>query len=119
MENRGSCRWGPSLTAAHRVACVNDELCEESETGMFVSLCNAPANFMVHKKTDLTPAKHYVLDTNVLIHDPQSLFRFEDNVVWLPVEVLEELDRFKNESTTRGANAREVHRRLNERFSGA
>jgi PhoH-like ATPase len=44
------------------------------------------------------------------------MFQFEDNVVWIPVEVLEELDRFKSESTTRGANAREVHRRLNEHF---
>jgi len=60
--------------------------------------------------------KHYVLDTNVLIHDPQSMFQFEDNIVWIPVEVLEELDNFKGEPTTRGANAREVHRRLNARF---
>src|SRR5678815_16220 len=71
---------------------------------------------MASKKSDASPTKHYVLDTNVLIHDPQAMFQFEDNVVWIPVEVLEELDRFKAESTTRGANAREVHRRLNERF---
>ncbi|EDY17179.1 PhoH family protein [Chthoniobacter flavus Ellin428] len=71
---------------------------------------------MAVKKSDINPTKHYVLDTNVLIHDPQSMFQFEDNVVWIPVEVLEELDRFKSESTTRGANAREVHRRLSERF---
>jgi len=71
---------------------------------------------MAIKKSDISPVKHYVLDTNVLIHDPQSMFQFEDNIVWVPVEVLEELDRFKAESTTRGANAREVHRRLSERF---
>src|SRR4029450_9330239 len=71
---------------------------------------------MAVKKSDISNTKHYVLDTNVLIHDPQSMFQFEDNVVWIPVEVLEELDRFKSESTTRGANAREVHRRLSERF---
>jgi PhoH-like ATPase len=71
---------------------------------------------MAVKKTDITPTKHFVLDTNVLIHDPQSMFQFEDNIVWIPVEVLEELDRFKAESSTRGANAREVHRRLSERF---
>ncbi|MEQ1861393.1 MAG: PhoH family protein [Chthoniobacteraceae bacterium] len=68
------------------------------------------------KRTKPAPPKHYVLDTNVLLHDPQSMFQFEDNVVHIPVEVLEELDRFKSESTTRGANAREVHRRLSERF---
>lgn len=71
---------------------------------------------MAVKKSDINAKKHYVLDTNVLIHDPQSMFQFEENVVWVPVEVLEELDRFKSESTTRGANAREVHRRLSERF---
>jgi PhoH-like ATPase len=71
---------------------------------------------MAVKKTDITTTKHFVLDTNVLIHDPQSMFQFEDNIVWIPVEVLEELDRFKAESSTRGANAREVHRRLSERF---
>jgi len=60
--------------------------------------------------------KHYILDTNVLIHDPGSPFQFQDNFVWIPVEVFEELDRFKSESSTRGANAREVHRRLSERF---
>ncbi|MDR1304453.1 MAG: PhoH family protein [Verrucomicrobiales bacterium] len=60
--------------------------------------------------------KRYVLDTNVLIHDPQSLFHFKEHAVWIPVEVLEELDRFKAESTTRGANAREVHRHLSAIF---
>lgn len=62
--------------------------------------------------------KHFVLDTNVLLHDPQSMFSFQEHVVWIPVEVLEELDKFKSENTTRGANAREVHRKLNERFPG-
>jgi PhoH-like ATPase len=71
---------------------------------------------MAVKKSEVSVPKQYVLDTNVLIHDPQSMFQFENNVVHVPVEVLEELDRFKSESTTRGANAREVHRRLSERF---
>ena len=63
--------------------------------------------------------KHFVLDTNVLLHDPQSMFSFQEHVVWIPVEVLEELDKFKSENTTRGANAREVHRKLNDRFPSA
>ena len=71
---------------------------------------------MARKKAELPAIKNFVLDTNVLIHDPQSMFQFEENVVWIPIEVLEELDRFKTEGTTRGANAREVHRRLSERF---
>ncbi len=70
-------------------------------------------------KTAPVPAeihKHYILDTNVLIHDPASPFQFKNNTVWIPVEVFEELDHFKSESSTRGVNAREVHRRLSDRF---
>jgi PhoH-like ATPase len=59
--------------------------------------------------------KTFVLDTNVLLHDPQSIFRFEENNLTIPVEVLEELDAIKNEqSTERGRNARRVHRILQE-----
>ena len=56
-----------------------------------------------------------VLDTNVLLHDPQSIYKFEDNNLAIPVEVLEELDAIKGEqSTERGRNARRVHRILQE-----
>ncbi len=72
---------------------------------------------MTKSAPESSSAKHYVLDTNVLIHDPQSMFRFQENTVWVPVEVLEELDRFKSEATTRGANAREVHRQLSRNFT--
>jgi len=59
--------------------------------------------------------KTFVLDTNVLLHDPQSVFKFEDNNLAIPVEVLEELDSIKGEqSTERGRNARRVHRILQE-----
>ena len=40
--------------------------------------------------------KTYVLDTNVLIHDPESLFKFDEHIVAVPVEVLSELDRLKS-----------------------
>lgn len=57
--------------------------------------------------------KTFVLDTNVLLHDPQSIFKFEENNLAIPVEVLEELDSIKAEqSTERGRNARRVHRIL-------
>ena len=59
--------------------------------------------------------KTFVLDTNVLLHDPQSIFKFEENNLAIPVEVLEELDAIKSEqSTERGRNARRVHRLLQE-----
>jgi PhoH-like ATPase len=54
--------------------------------------------------------KNYVLDTNVLIHDPRAMFRFEDNHVIIPIHVLEEIDQFKKELSERGRNARMVSR---------
>src|SRR3984957_2536372 len=56
--------------------------------------------------------KNYVLDTNVLLHDPNSLLSFQKNNVLIPVEVIEEVDRFKRESTELGQNARTVSRTL-------
>ena len=61
--------------------------------------------------------KTFVLDTNVLLHDPACIHRFAEHHVCVPVDVLSELDRFKNEMTERGANAREVHRALMKVFS--
>ena len=62
--------------------------------------------------------KNYILDTNVLLHDPNSLLKFEDNNVLLPIEVIEEIDRFKRESSELGQNARTVSRML-DGFRGA
>src|ERR1039457_6651412 len=56
--------------------------------------------------------KNYILDTNVLLHDPNSLLNFEENSVLLPIEVIEEIDRFKRESSELGQNARAVSRML-------
>ncbi|RMF72638.1 MAG: PhoH family protein [Acidobacteria bacterium] len=56
--------------------------------------------------------KTFVLDTNVLLHDPESLFRFGDNDVVLPITVIEEIDRFKKELTEVGRNARQISRHL-------
>ncbi len=59
--------------------------------------------------------KNYILDTNVLLHDPQSLLSFAENAVLIPIEVIEEMDRFKRESNELGQNARSVARML-DRF---
>jgi len=56
--------------------------------------------------------KNYILDTNVLLHDPNSLLSFAENCVLIPIEVIEEIDRFKRESTERGQNARTFSRTL-------
>ncbi len=56
--------------------------------------------------------KNYILDTNVLLHDPNSLLAFKANTVLIPIEVIEEIDRFKRESSELGQNARTVSRSL-------
>ncbi|MEB3276417.1 MAG: PhoH family protein [Cyanobacteriota bacterium] len=58
--------------------------------------------------------KTFVLDTNVLLHDPEALRRFEDNLVVIPIEVVEEIDRFKRDPSEKGRNARAVSRLLDE-----
>src|SRR5437667_1572838 len=60
----------------------------------------------------LPSVKNYILDTNVLLHDPNSILSFQENNVLIPIEVIEEIDRFKRESTELGQNARQVSRTL-------
>ena len=64
------------------------------------------------KVGDTKMVKNYVLDTNVLLHDPDSIFSFDDNNVIIPLPVLEELDGFKRKPGQLGANCREVVRNL-------
>ncbi len=58
------------------------------------------------------PAKLFVLDTNVLLHDPTSLFRFEEHDIFLPMIVLEELDGHKKGMTEVARNGRQASRSL-------
>jgi PhoH-like ATPase len=58
------------------------------------------------------PAKLFVLDTNVLMHDPMCLFRFEEHDIYLPMIVLEELDGHKKGMTEVNRNARQTSRSL-------
>jgi PhoH-like ATPase len=58
--------------------------------------------------------KTYILDTNVLLHDPESLFSFEDNSIVLPLSVIEELDRIKRRGDEVGRNARDASRKLDD-----
>jgi predicted ribonuclease YlaK len=46
--------------------------------------------------------KNFILDTNVLLHDPQSLFKFQDNNIIIPITVIEEVDRFKKDMKQAG-----------------
>ncbi len=58
--------------------------------------------------------KNFVLDTNVLLHDPRSIFSFGDNNVVIPIYVIEEIDNFKRDLSSLGRNARQVARYLDE-----
>ena len=77
-----------------------------------------PPTAMAHKprppqkKSRIT--KLFVLDTNVLIHDPTSLFRFEEHDVYLPIGTLEELDDHKRGLSDVARNARQASRYLDE-----
>ncbi|MFA7346405.1 MAG: PhoH family protein [Desulfurivibrionaceae bacterium] len=56
--------------------------------------------------------KYFVVDTNVLLHNADSITSFADNTVVLPMSVIEELDKFKNHTDELGRNARHVIRQL-------
>jgi PhoH-like ATPase len=64
------------------------------------------------KKKEAGPKKMFVLDTNVLMHDPMSLFRFDEHDIFLPMVVLEELDGHKKGTTEVARNARQASRSL-------
>src|SRR5258706_12117134 len=75
---------------------------------------------MIQKNLAAPPAKKtpsaklFVLDTNVLMHDPTSLFRFEEHDLFIPICTLEELDQNKKGMTEVARNARQASRFLDE-----
>src|SRR6202161_4536655 len=60
----------------------------------------------------------FVLDTNVLMHDPTAIFRFEEHDIYLPMVVLEELDANKKGLSEASRNARQVSRFLDDMMRG-
>ncbi|MCK5770380.1 PhoH family protein [Algiphilus sp.] len=67
----------------------------------------------------MTQRRIFVLDTNVLMHDPASLYRFEEHDLYLPMVVLEELDAAKKGTSEVSRNARQVSRMLDDIVSQA
>ena len=72
----------------------------------------APASRPTKRARPSGPTKLFVLDTNVLLHDPTSLFRFEEHDIFLPMIVLEELDGHKKGMTEVARNGRQTSRTL-------
>ncbi|MBT2335084.1 PhoH family protein [Variovorax paradoxus] len=75
-----------------------------------IAVSQAPARPKRSKSNG--PAKLFVLDTNVLLHDPMCLFRFEEHDIFLPMIVLEELDGHKKGTTEVARNGRQTSRTL-------
>lgn len=76
------------------------------------SRTQASSRYHQAKKISSGPKKLFVLDTNVLLHDPMCLFRFEEHDVFLPMVVLEELDSHKKGMTEVARNGRQTSRSL-------
>lgn len=72
------------------------------------------ANHSAAKTGNASVTKIFVLDTNVLLHDPTSVYRFEEHDVFLPIMTLEELDNNKKGMSEVSRNARQVTRTLDE-----
>jgi PhoH-like ATPase len=90
---------------------ASDDYVEEAET--VVRKAMQPAARPSRRSQKATgPKKLFVLDTNVLMHDPMSLFRFEEHDIFLPMIVLEELDSHKKGTTEVARNARQASRSL-------
>lgn len=80
-------------------------------------MLSQPINFIDVVQSDIasdSDKKLYILDTNVLIHDPMALFQFEEHSLCLPLVVLEELDKHKSGNTELARSARQVTRTLAE-----
>ena len=73
---------------------------------------SVPSGARQKKRKPMGLAKLFVLDTNVLLHDPMCLFRFEEHDIFLPMIVLEELDGHKKGMTEVARNARQTSRSL-------
>src|SRR6516164_4350754 len=89
------------------------------ETSGYASHPEAPMQRRRERETPARAAKAavtklFVLDTNVLMHDPTSLFRFEEHDVFLPMVTLEELDDNKKGMSEVARNARQASRFLDE-----
>ena len=92
-------------------------LAESHEEVRYATTAREPAPQPMPKKTKASkknqgPTKLFVLDTNVLMHDPMCLFQFEEHDVYLPMIVLEELDSHKKGMTEVARNARQTSRFL-------
>ena len=101
----------PKSTTSTRQAAAKKAISNTPATASNGSQGSQGKSLPRSKKTQ-GPAKLFVLDTNVLLHDPTSLFRFEVHDIFLPMIVLEELDAHKKGMTEVARNGRQTSRTL-------
>jgi PhoH-like ATPase len=74
---------------------------------------------LANRRKAAEPRRVFVLDTNVMMHDPSAIFRFEEHDIFIPMTVLEELDANKRGVSEAARNVRQVSRFLDELMGGA
>ena len=89
--------------------------------GVYLLMVDATINPIteIKNKIQVMAKKNYVLDTNVILHDHQCIENFQDNDVYIPITVLEEVDKFKKGFDQINFNARAFGRLLDERIKKA
>jgi PhoH-like ATPase len=103
----------PSRGSQQRKAPVSTPVSPAPSPVMAATPTPKPAAAPVKARTKRNgPSRLFVLDTNVLLHDPMSLFRFEEHDIFLPMIVLEELDGHKKGMTEVARNGRQTSRTL-------
>jgi PhoH-like ATPase len=105
-------RGGGDLVAEEELAPSQQEISPSSYQTYSKPTDSAPRPVKAAKTSG--PPKLFVLDTNVLMHDPMALFRFEEHDIYLPMIVLEELDGHKKGMTEVARNARQTSRSLDQ-----
>ena len=111
QEVQYSASVDPSSVATAKVLKATHSRSHASDNAGLSGTSNMPSASKLKKKK-LSPTKLFVLDTNVLMHDPMCLFRFEEHDIFLPMIVLEELDSHKKGMTEVARNARQTSRTL-------
>ena len=107
-------RLGGTAAAPARAKAKDDSKPMDTSASSYKnsSVESAPVIAKPKKAKHTGPKKLFVLDTNVLMHDPMCLFRFEEHDIFLPMIVLEELDGHKKGMTEVARNARQTSRTL-------
>lgn len=105
-------------TARSSRGLAQDQAVVMDESSQAVLAAHKPSNSR-RRKTKLSASRLFVLDTNVLLHDPSSLFRFDEHDVYLPMMTLEELDAHKKGMSEVSRHARQISRSLDQLMQAA